>query len=82
MKKFAILSMIIVLTACTMTACRFGSSDETAATVPQTTQMRPASQPTIPATTGNHPSGTTGDGVVEDMIDDVTGRGRIRRPIH
>ena len=76
MKKFAIYTMILVLTACTMTACRFGSSDETApsSTVPQTTQ-------TIPGNTDNHTTGTTNGGVVEDIIDDVTGKGAVRRPM-
>lgn len=83
MKKFVICTMILVLTACTMTACRFGSSDETApsGSVPQTTQMRPSTQ-TIPGNTDNHTTNnTTGGGVVEDIIDDVTGKGAVRRPM-
>jgi len=81
MKNFSIYAMILVLTACTMTACRFGSSDETApsSTVPQTTQMQPSTQ-MIPGSTDNHTTNTTGGGVVEDIIDDVTGKG-ARRPM-
>ncbi len=65
MKKIMIIALSFVLTACLMTACGSRTTNETS--VPTTTQS------TVPATTGSHNQTTNGGGVVEDIIEDVTG---------
>lgn len=67
MKKFMLIAMTLVLTTCLMTACGRRNVNETS--IPTTT----GGQATVPATTGRHNETTNGGGVVEDIIEDVTG---------
>lgn len=81
MKKTAIFALTLVLTTCLLTGCRGNVTETTApattnATVPATTNRpttTPSSRPTNPAATDN---ATNGNGVVGDIIDDITGTTR------
>ena len=71
MKKIMAIALSFVLTACLMTACGSRNTNETS--MPTATQTRPTNQATVPGTTGSHNRPTNGGGVVEDIIEDVTG---------
>ena len=71
MKKIMVIALSFVLTACLMTACGGRNTNETS--MPTGTQSRPTNQTTVPGTTGSHNQATNGGGVVEDIIEDVTG---------
>ena len=70
MKKIMAIALSFVLTACLMTACGGRNTDETSMPTTQTTTTTRA---TVPATTGTQNQPTNGGGVVEDIIEDVTG---------
>lgn len=84
MKKIIVLVLALFLMSSLLTACRFGSNDTTPPTTttqtPTTTSTVPVTTTTVPTTlpTTTTPSGTgatdgTGNGMMEDIIDGITG---------
>ena len=67
MKKIVTIGLSLVLASCLMTACGRRTVNETSVPSTNTTGT------TVPATTGRHNQPTNGGGVVEDIIEDVTG---------